>query len=143
MKKKQLYQPNWSWSKDFDLMISKWCIGRTLNFPCGMSNIGDVRADLDKTVKPDVIADLYKSKEYFKKREFDTVLCDPPYSFYSKRKWIAQLSDIAAKRLIFSTPTINIILPKRIWKKTYYIIENNSPWFIRVIQVFDRLNKEL
>lgn len=39
----QVYQVNWSWNKDVDKWLRKISIGRTLNFPCGMSKVGDVK----------------------------------------------------------------------------------------------------
>ena len=54
----QAYQSNWSWDHKTHYWLLKQIRGDTvLNFPCGMSMIG-YRADADKSVKPDVIADL-------------------------------------------------------------------------------------
>jgi hypothetical protein len=138
------YQVNWSWDRDTHKWLRSMCIGRTLNFPCGMSLLGDVRADLDETTKPDIIADLQKPFMNFKKGEFDTVICDPPFSMYSKRKWINRIADLARKRLILSTPNYAIYLKKSIWKKQYYITEQKTGMFmIRHFQIFDRTNELL
>lgn len=142
-RKALFYEVNWSWDKNIERFIKKLCIGRTLNIPCGKSRIGDLRIDIDKSVNPDAIGDLEYLNIKELKGKFETLLCDPPYSMYSKRKWLYKLTDIPTKRIIFSTPLIAIKLPRRLWKKDYYILENNSPYFIRLIQVFDKINKQL
>lgn len=134
----QAYQVNWSWDRHTDRWLKSMCIGRTLNFPCGMSRVGDIRADLDKTTKPDVIADLLHPFLTFKRCQFDTVICDPPFEMFVKRKWIPPISDLARKRLILSTPNYRILLKRAIWKKQYYITEQSSTFFIRHWQIFDR-----
>jgi hypothetical protein len=47
----QFYKPNWADSRD----VHKWlnrevCLGTTLNFPCGNSPVGDVRAERGGTI---------------------------------------------------------------------------------------------
>lgn len=135
----QQYQANWSWDRETDYWLSKMCIGKTLNFPCGMSKVGDVRADIDKSVNPDVIADLNNPFKTFKRFEFDTVICDPPFSMFNKHKWYIRLKDLAKKRVIFCTPLFAIKYGGD-WKKEYFISEQPSRFFIRVWQIFDRKN---
>lgn len=132
------YRVNWSWDRHTEKWLRTMCIGKTLNFPCGKSYLGDVRADLDESVNPDVMADLLKPFDSFKRGEFDTVICDPPFEMFVKRKWIPPISDLARKRLILSTPNYRIMLKKAIWEKQYYITEQSSTFFIRHWQVFDR-----
>jgi len=99
----ETYRANWSWTKHTENWLRSNSIGRILNIPCGKSKIG-LRCDVDRKVKPDVIADLYHLP--FNKYSFDTVICDPPFSFYGKgKKWFwVKLADIARHRLILSTP---------------------------------------
>lgn len=134
----QTYQPNWSWNRHTERWLSSMCLGKTLNFPCGQSKIGDVRADIDKSVNPDIIADLKQPLKTFKRLEFDTVICDPPFSMYNKHKWYIQLQDLAKKRIIYATPMFRVYLPKGLWKKSYFITEQNGNFFIRLWQIFDR-----
>ncbi len=133
------YQVNWSWNKDTERWLESMSKGRTLNFPCGMSQVGDVRADLDKKVNPDIIADLKDPYKTFKRHEFDTVICDAPFSMFNKHKWYIQLQDLAKKRVIFCTPLFAIRLGKG-WKKHYHITEQAGMFFIRIWQIFDRLD---
>ena len=102
--KPQLYQVNWSWSEDLDQVLEKKFKGLSiLNFPCGKSRIG-LRADLDPSVNPDITADLFMPLEYFKPSSFDVVICDPPFQYYNKFKWVLEIKDIAAKYFVLCTP---------------------------------------
>lgn len=146
--KLSVYKPNWSWSKETDYWLSKQCIGRTLNFPCGKSTVGTIKADIDKQFYPDVIADLLNIDTWPKewtKFSFDTIICDPPFEFYGNQrmKWLLPLAERTKKRLILSTPAYMIYLPKRIWKREFYLTVNRSNFMIRHWQIFDRLNVSL
>jgi hypothetical protein len=96
--------------------------GSLLNFPCGKSKLG-LRVDIDKSVKPDVIADFYHPP--FKKHSFDDVVSDPPFSAYGKGKkwfWVAladlgHISGVKGKKSIF--------------------LMCDSPNYMRMFQVFD------
>jgi len=140
----EAYQVNWSWNKKTDKWLQKMCIGRTLNFPCGMSKVGDVRADLDPSVKPDVIADLLNPIKWpWKRLEFDTVVCDPPFSFYSKFKWIFRLRDLTKRRIILSTPAMDIRLGKQ-WKREIWATSQCTiHTILRLWQIFTLKNKML
>jgi hypothetical protein len=135
------FKPNWEWDRNTEEWLKSICIGYTLNFPCGNSYIGDVRADIDPNVKPDVIANLKDPFKTFKKLQFDTVVCDPPFEYYNKLGWVHNLSKLARKRLILFTPAIPIFLNKSVWKKSYYILESRKGriGFMRIVQVFDRM----
>lgn len=137
------YKAIWSWNKETDKFLKEWLIGYTLNFPCGASQIGDIRADKDKRVKPDIIADIRCPEAHFKPLQFDTVLCDPPYSMYNKFYWINPIADLAKKRVIFSTPQIRLRLSK-CWKlKEILLTEQKECFVLRLFEVFDRVDKVL
>ena len=138
----EVYQPNWSWDDRTEDWLRAQCIGRTLNFPCGKSQVGDVRADADPSLEPDVIADLYKPYDKFERGEFDTVVCDPPFSYYNRQRWIAPLSQLARKRFILSSP-MNISLKRGVWKKSLYVTIERGKFFIRVWFIFDRIMNPL
>ena len=141
-----LFQPRWFMGKHIDAEIKKLLIGKSLNFPCGQSSFGDVKADILPALNPDVIADLLNPYKTFKKFSFDSVFCDPPFAFYTNNKigwkWIYKIASLARKRVIFKTPKIMIKLKRSLWKKYYIIIEDNRIGFT-FLQVFDRTNKIL
>lgn len=138
------YKPTWSWDYDIEMELRKYCIGKTLNFPCGNSQLGDVRADIDKSVNPDIIADIMNPLKTFKKGEFDTVICDPPFPYYRKTGWVHEISKIARKRIIFCTPNLAIHLKSRVWKKEYMLAEKKAVYFfVKIFQIFTKKNREL
>ena len=105
-----VYQANWSW----DTMTEEWLKGfvkgkYTLNFPCGTSKIGDVRADITPTVKPDVVCSFENHK--FKPRSFDLVISDPPFRFKDIQRWGKIVSELTRSELLISTPHIMVDLP--------------------------------
>lgn len=147
IKTKGLFIPEWYVGAAAERKIKQLLIGKTLNFPCGISKFGDVRADIDLKVQPEVFANLKEPLKTFKPLEFDTVFCDPPFEFYTDNnigwKWIYKVAAIAKKRIIFKTPKIRVKLPKRAWKKHYVIIEDNNGFSFQFIQIFDRTNKNI
>jgi len=111
--------------------IKKLHIGLVLNIPCGISQFGDVRADIDSCVKPDIICDLHFLP--FRKQAFDTVHSDPPYAMLNTQSWLYKLFDLA-DRVIIDGP-VNIQIGRR-WIKDYYVLESNTQ-FLRFLQVFN------
>jgi hypothetical protein len=129
------YQANWSWVRHTEdwLQSQRTRGGSVLNFPCGQSKIG-LRVDIDRTVKPAVIADFYHPP--FKKHSFDDVISDPPFSAYGKGKkwfWVA-LADLAKHKLILSTNLRHISGIKG--KKSIFLM-CDSPNYMRMFQVFE------
>ena len=137
----QTFKIEWAIPEDEQKWLKQHCIGKTLNFPCGQSTIG-YRADIDKTVYPDKIANLNNPLKYFTPWSFDTVLCDPPYFFYSKFKWLQDLKKIARKRLILCTPAIWVYLGRKTWKRRIFAISHGK-LFMKIYQIFDRTNQPL
>ena len=134
----KLYHPNWSWDANTEKIIRQLCTGSILNFPCGMSQIG-LRVDVDRKVKPAVIADL--DHPPFKKGSFETVLCDPPFSMFARFRWISGIADLATKKLILCTLPIAIRLSPKFWRKQYFITEQaagKGGFFIRIWQIFTK-----
>jgi len=125
----------WSWNKKTECIIKNECRGFTLNVCCGKSQIGDVRVDLNRALNPTLIADVKNLP--FRKNSFDTVVCDPPFSFYQRIKWILPLADLCRRKLMLSTPTLCIRLSKKYWKKRYLITEQNT-LFLRIWQIFEK-----
>ena len=137
------YQTNFSWNDGSEEWLKTFCIGRTLNFPCGVSKVGDIRADIDPQVKPDIVADFFDPFKTFKEGEFDTVICDPPYKVYvsgkNRFRWENDIGRLAKKRVMFSTPLVRLKIVGN-WKKSYYINEQGGALFLRVWQIFDRVD---
>jgi hypothetical protein len=122
--------------------------GLTANICCGYDNTGDILIDIDlKTLKANknsllipelkdyVCADMFNLP--FRNNVFDTVICDPPFSYYNKLKWIVKLADLTRYKLILSSPSIAIKLDNNMWNKELYYIETPG-LFLRLWWVFTR-----
>jgi hypothetical protein len=129
------YQANWSWTRHTERWLKNQIErgGEVLNFPCGHSKIG-LRVDIDRNVKPDIIADIYHPP--FKKHSFDVVISDPPFSAYGKgKKWFwVSLADLSKHKLILSTNLRHITGVKG--KKTIHMM-TDSPNYMRCFQIFE------
>ena len=143
---RHFFKAEWHWGRETENWLKKLCIGRTLNFPCGMSYVGDVRADKDESVKPDILADVRSFEFSFKRGEFDTVICDPPFSFWALNKvysWFPEFCRLAKKRLIFRCPLVALRIPQKGWKKEYVIVGVDGCMFLDMYHIFTNPNGEL
>jgi len=128
----EFIKSNWSWGDTMDKkLIRKTRPYFTLNFPCGRSKAGDIRADIDKEHKPDVIADLKNPP--FKPGSFEVLICDPPYSMFNRFKWLLPLKDLCTKFMILSTPKLCPIF-KGFKRVVWYSVANDKlflrPWIL-------------
>jgi len=138
----EFYKPNWSDSDD----VAKWLereifTGEVLNFPSGESHVGDIRADIDPSVKPDVVASI--DDPPFPDDAFDTVYCDPPYSYhaYDKNQFVLELWDCAKEKLVLQTGTQRYRLPNS--TREVFLAERKGTMVYQVFQVFTRSDTRL
>jgi len=135
-----LYRANWGYRKRFLSILPKLLRGRTLNFPCGMSPFGEVRADIDPSVKPDVIADFKNPP--FRRGSFDTLWHDPPYSVLNRPGYLTKkLIDIPMKRFVLEGP-VCWRFRRSVWSKSFFVWDDKS-FFMRLLQIFDRKTPSL
>jgi hypothetical protein len=130
----------WIHPDDVEQWLSKMIIGKTLNVCCGHSMVGDVRIDSDPNSSRTEAGDLFKLD--YLPGSFDTVIVDPPFSYYSPKYgqgWLLQLGHIAQKRVLLSTPTFaaNHFFP-RFKPELYALTSKNNPYFMRLYWCFDR-----
>ena len=136
----QLYKLKWSWKKDTDfLLLNKFKDKTILNFPCGKSKIG-TRADIDLSVEPEIISDLMNPN--FKVLSYDVVICDPPFSYYNKFKWLMKLSNIAKEYFVVCTPCLFFSF-KGFGDPEIIAIRQKGSMFLRFFFVYKRLNHSL
>jgi hypothetical protein len=138
--------PSWSHSdralKTIDSWLAKMSLGRTLNVCCGNCAVGDVRVDVDPNTARTMDGDLFRLP--FPQQSFDTVICDPPFSYYNKFRWVIKLSHLARKRLILSTSLTEPKLIKREWtRELYYFSSNGGTQFLRLYWIFNRRNQNI
>ena len=118
--------------------------GVCLNVCCGLDPTGDVKVDVDLGVLMEqkarfgccdlVLADMRWLP--FREKSFDTVICDPPFKYYSKVGQVIVLKNYARRRLLLSAPTVAIRLGKE-WERELYAIETTG-MFLRLWYVFTR-----
>jgi len=135
--KYSLYQNNWSHQDGTDAvsLIKKECTGSILSLFSGKTKYGDLRIDLDPSTHPDIIADVYANCP-IKPLSFDTVVLDPPFSYYNKQKWIIRLSEIARKKFILCVPQIMLRIGCFDLKDIINVVTNT--YYIRMWLVFER-----
>lgn len=89
------------WPEDVEQAIADLIIPSCLHVCSGLSALGDVRLDLDATVKPNILGDA--SRLPCKDQSFTTVLADPPYNgrFQWNHDLLSELCRVATWRIIF------------------------------------------
>ena len=133
-------QARWVHPHKVERWLRRSCIGRTLNVCCGMSLVGDVRIDTDWRSNRTEAGDLFSLT--FENQSFDTVICDPPFSYYNRFSWIAKIRDIARKRVLISSPATNIrmMFSRRNWNFALYAVGDHGSPMLRLYWCFDRCN---
>jgi len=91
------------WHKEIECFLEGLLLPRTLHACCGLSQLGDVRLDNDPDAQPDILADARTWMLEQPENSFETVLCDPPYSFRFRENHdlLAGLCHIASQRIVF------------------------------------------
>ena len=128
------FRKSWAWNKDETKFFERISVGFTLHVCSGESKVGDVTVDLFE--KASVKADLKHLP--FKKYSFDTVICDPPWKYYNKFRWILHLKDLARRRLVLVTPNI---APNLKGMKESFVIARRNLINFKVIVIYDRVDR--
>jgi len=85
MKAKYKIKQSWLWDKDILEFVKTKSYGYILNVCAGMSNIGDVKIDLDPKDLSIIKGDMKALP--FKDNTFDTVIEDPPWKIGYFDRW--------------------------------------------------------
>lgn len=140
----QLFRSNWKDHPDTARWLNRIKKGEsTLCFPAGQQTWGDVRADIDPSVRPDVLADL--TDPPFDHRQFDTVYVDPPYSMCAYDKihaWLPEVWKITNQRLVVQMPAVEYNLPD----SSYQLIHERNKsgtMHLALYHVWDRDSSDL
>ena len=144
VKVKQLYQKNWRDPYEVETIVKKHLHGYSLNMPCGMSKLGNVKADIDKKVNPDIEVDMFNPP--FERSCFDSIYCDPPWgiNIMKRRRLAIVLTNLlkpVTGTLIFNC---NWILMNKVLRlKEVYFITSDNFGSISAITIYDKPNKEI
>lgn len=139
--KYQVYQVNWSYHDGTSTTeaIKDWCIGSILNVCCGKSKLGDLRIDISYNLKPDILADAHYLP--LRKLSFDTIVLDPPYSYFNKFRWIHRIADTSKKRIVISAGQVAVRIPHFKLNEILAVITNT--FYVKLWYVFDRYQTQL
>ena len=85
MKAKYKIKKSWLWDKDISEFVKKHTEGYSLNICAGLSDIGDVKIDLNPKDNSVIKADMKNLP--FKDSTFDTVIEDPPWKIGYFDRW--------------------------------------------------------
>jgi hypothetical protein len=134
------------WPKQVSAFLDGLLLGRTLHVCCGKSLLGDVLVDIHEE-HAHLRIDAANMRDYIANREFETVLCDPPYN--GRFRWnhglLTELARVASQRIIFQ----HWFIPARAdgkYKKdhsfqlTMLYVWQPRTYFgrVQVVSVFDR-----
>ena len=140
MSKKYKWRKDWAYCYSLEKLMFEECIGETLNLCCGFSSPGQVRADIDHQVKPDVLCDVRYLP--FRESSFDTVFCDPPYKYFNRPGWLIQLFDIAKKRVILDSLPIDWRAGKN-WFRKWMVLTRNGGMLLKTAAIYTRKDAQL
>lgn len=84
---------SWRWESTVEEYAKQHLIGYSLNVPCGQSEIGSVRLDIDPNMKPHAVYDMFKTGLDYPDNTFDSIISDPPWKidYYHRAKLFFEL----------------------------------------------------
>ena len=129
----------WVWSETVTDVVKGFVKGYTLNCPCGVSKLGDVRADIEPRDVDVVKADMNCLD--FPDNTFDTVISDPPWkiNFFRRQKPFFEAVRVCkvGGRIIYNCvwrPTSKYV------KLRKAIVRTDAPWLqASIIWVFEKI----
>lgn len=131
---------SWRWNHHEECLVRKWILGSSIHICCGMSKVGDIRFDIESSVKPDILGDILHNdlQSNFK----DSVISDPPWNLgFTPRYW-KELKRIAKKRIIVIS--LSQMMEGRDWHKTHEeVIKRQNGFQVKVLTVYDRQSHNL
>jgi Double zinc ribbon/Methyltransferase domain len=84
-KGKTRLESSWVWNGSVADFVRRRIRGRSLNVCAGLSELGDVKVDLDPKDRKAIRGDV--SNLPFPDNSFDTVICDPPWRIGYHQRW--------------------------------------------------------
>ena len=138
-----ILQQSWVWEKEVIDFFSERIEGHSLNVCCGLSELGDVRVDIDP--KDFSVAKADMKDLPFDSNTFDTVFSDPPWKigFYDRFRPFFEMVRVAkVGGLImlnaYWIPTAANVSREEIWVKAKRDFTNTS-----IISLFRKTRDEL
>lgn len=134
----QHFEVHWNHPRSVDKWLKKISIEPTLNVCSGKSDVGDVKIDVMRELKPTIVADMHNLP--FADKTFNTVICDPPFDYYGSLKWLHELRRLAFRRVIIASNLRRIGLGKG-WKVQFFVSRHKATMMMKFWQVFTYANQ--
>lgn len=135
------FRPAFMWEKEIEDFVKERMKGYVLNVPCGKSQLGDVRLDLDPKLSMRGAYDFFKDKLEFEHNTFDTVISDPPWKIghYFRPRLFFRLVEVCkiGGEIIYNAtwiPTSKYVKLKECWIRQSSQFSNVS-----IISVFEKI----
>lgn len=140
--KTQILRESWVWGNDVTELIKKYIKGYSLNVPCGMSKLGDVRVDIDPNLNPDIVADMNDLP--FENETFDTIISDPLWKLNFFKRMIPFFECVRVCKvggvIIYNATWIPT--SKAVKLKEVIVRQENSFTNSSIISIFEKVNNE-
>jgi len=134
-----VFKEAWRWTKDEEAIYARFLKGFTLHLCCGKSLLGDIRIDVDRRLKPTIVAD--QNHLPFKDKVFDTALWDPPWINNQNYRVGFKLAKVVKKRIIAISNTW-VYIPKPFTLTHLYVLKKVSP-VVKLVFIYENLNRSL
>ena len=130
------------WEKEISDFIKENAKGYTLNVPCGQSNIGHVRLDIDPKLSQFKVYDMFKEQLPYPNNTFDTVISDPPWKVghYLRPRLFFELVRVCkiGGRIIYNAtwiPSSKYVKLMQVW-----IRQSGSFANVSLISIFEKID---
>ena len=136
-----LFREAFLWEKEIDDFVKERMKGYTLNVPCGKSQLGDIRLDLDPNLSMRGAYDFFKDELNYPDNTFDTIISDPPWKIghYFRPKLFFKLVDKCKVGGIIIYNATWIPTSKYVKLKEVYIRQSSDFSNVSIISVFEKI----
>jgi hypothetical protein len=138
-------RPAFVWEQEVEVFVKDRVKGHSLNVPCGTSQIGDVRLDIDPSLSMRGAYDFFKDKIPFPKNTFDTVISDPPWKVghYFRPRLFFSLVDVCKPGGTIIYNATWIPTSKQVELKEAWIRQSSQFSNVSILSVFEKLQSSL
>ena len=135
------FRPAFMWEEEIEEFVKKKIKGYTLNVPCGLSKLGDVRIDLDPKLSMRGAYDFFKDELDFPDNTFDTIISDPPWKIghYFRPKLFFKLVEKCKIGGIIIYNATWIPTSKYVKLKECWIRQSSQFSNVSIISVFEKI----
>jgi hypothetical protein len=74
-----MFREAFLWEGEVETFVKDRIVGHSLNVPCGKSQLGDERLDLDPSLSMREAYDMFNNRLPYEANTFDTIISDPPW----------------------------------------------------------------